>query len=83
MKVTSEEQLNTLADARINTIKDYFTSITLPEKKITFVKDIKKTTAPKADKASKAKPKKGAKAAPETKSNSAYITIKVGRIADM
>ena len=83
VKVTTEEQLSTLADARINALKDYFASITLPEKKITFVKDINQTTSKKADKAPAAKPKKGAKSAAEPKSNAAYLTIKVGRIADL
>jgi len=82
VKVTPEEQLSTLADERINSIKDYFASITLPEKKISFVKDLKQSSTKKADKQSKTNTKKGAKTT-DTKSNSAYLTIKVGRIADL
>ena len=88
-KVTPQQQLEQLMNARIDAVKAHLKSIGLPEKKITFEKDMTADKPSKADKPKKDTKKKGKdkasdKPADTPKSSAkALIDIKVGKIANL
>ncbi len=85
-KVTGQQQIDQLVNDRIDVIKSYFKSISLPEKKITFEKDLASDNT-KSVKAKPAKDKKKAgkeKPIESPKSNSTFnVFVKVGKIANL
>lgn len=83
-KITVSQQLEQLANSRIEAIKSHFKSIGLPEKKITFEKDLASDNA-KAEKPKKDSKKKGKeKPAEAPKSANIFnVNVKVGKIANL
>jgi len=85
-KVTVPQQLEQLVNSRIEAIKSYLKSISLPEKKITFEKDLLSDNVKvEKNKSKKDSNKKGKDKPVETpkSGNSINVYIKVGKIANL